>query len=63
VKYPNRRIYDTDISGYIPFLRKRKRIIESCDIVIHDHTTNEDVTREVLISIMKDESLTGLQLF
>jgi polyhydroxyalkanoate synthesis repressor PhaR len=63
VKYPNRRIYDTDISGYVPFLSIRKRIIEGCNIVIIDHKTKEDVTREVLISILLDESFSGPQLF
>ena len=63
VKYPNRRIYDTDISGYVPFSSIRKRIIEGYEIVVLDYKTKEDVTREVLISILLDESLTGPELF
>jgi polyhydroxyalkanoate synthesis repressor PhaR len=63
VKYPNRRIYDTDISGYVPFSSIRKRIMEGYTIVVHDHKTKEDVTREVLINILLDNTLSGPQLF
>ena len=63
VKYPNRRIYDTDLSDYVPFSSIRKRLMDGYDIVVLNHKTKEDVTREVLISIILDQSVPGNELF
>ena len=63
VKYPNRRIYDTESSGYVSFQNIRKKLMEGCDIIVLDNKTKEDVTREVLISILMDETIGGEALF
>ncbi|QWD66017.1 polyhydroxyalkanoate synthesis regulator DNA-binding domain-containing protein [Polynucleobacter sp. MWH-Aus1W21] len=63
VKYPNRRIYDKNASCYVPFSSIRKKIIEGNEIVILDNTTKEDVTREVLISIILEEGIAGNEIF
>lgn len=63
VKYPNRRIYDKNSSCYVPFSSIRKKIIEGNEIVILDNTTKEDVTREVLISIILEEGIAGNEIF
>ena len=63
VKYPNRRLYDTEISQYVPFSSLRKRIMDGCDIAVFTHQTEEDVTREVLISLILDQSMAGNELF
>ena len=63
VKYPNRRLYDTDISEYVPFSSLRKRIIDGYDIIVLNHKTEEDMTREVLIGLILDQSISGDQLF
>jgi polyhydroxyalkanoate synthesis repressor PhaR len=57
VKYPNRRIYDLDSSVYVSFADIRANIREGYDIVVLDNKTKEDVTREVLVSILLEESL------
>jgi polyhydroxyalkanoate synthesis repressor PhaR len=63
VKYPNRRIYDTESSGYVSFQDIRKKLMEGSDIIVLDNKTKEDVTREVLISILMDETSGGEALF
>ena len=63
VKYPNRRIYDTESSGYVSFQDIRKKIIKGHEIVVLDNRTKEDVTREVLISIIFEGSIGGEPLF
>ena len=63
VKYPNRRIYDTESSRYVSFQDIRKRIAEGCGIIVLDNKTKEDVTREVLLSILMDETVFGEPLF
>jgi polyhydroxyalkanoate synthesis regulator protein len=38
-------------------------LIEGCDIIVLDNKTKEDVTGEVLISILMDEAIGGEALF
>ena len=56
VKYPNRRLYDTDSSAYVTFPNLKQKILEGYDIVVLDNKTKEDVTREVLVSIIMEET-------
>lgn len=63
VKYPNRRIYDTESSGYVSFQGIRKKIMEGREIIVLDNRTKEDVTREVLISLIMEETIGGTPLF
>lgn len=63
VKYPNRRIYDTESSNYVSFKGLRKKIMEGREILVLDNKTKEDVTREVLISLIMEESIGGEPLF
>ena len=63
VKYPNRRIYDTKASCYVPFSGIKKRIMQGDIIEVIDQKTKEDVTREVLISILLEDGLVGEGLF
>lgn len=63
VKYPNRRLYDTENSCYATFPNLRVKIMEGRNIVVLDNKTKEDVTREVLISIIMEESFVGEPLF
>lgn len=63
VKYPNRRIYDTDASTYVSFADLHEKIMAGHKIVVLDNKTKEDVTREVLINILLDQSLIGEPVF
>lgn len=59
VKYPNRRLYDTENSGYVTFPNLREKIMEGREIIVLDNKTKVDVTREVLISIIMEEEFIG----
>ena len=63
VKYSNRRIYDTELSEYVPFSSIKKRIVDGQSILVLNHKTKDDVTREVLISMILEESGPGNELF
>ena len=63
VKYANRRIYDTEASTYVSFARLRVEIMEGNVLRVLDSDTKNDVTRDVLISILLEESLVGDRLF
>lgn len=63
VKYANRRIYDTETSEYVSFQDIRARMIKGRDILVLDNKTKEDVTREVLISLIQEAAVGGEPLF
>lgn len=63
VKYPNRRIYDTELSEYVPFSSIKKRLMEGNSILVINHKTKEDVTREVLLSMILEQSAPGNEFF
>ncbi len=48
-KYPNRRLYDTAISGYITVADVKQMIIDFVEIQVVDAKTGEDLTRQVLL--------------
>ena len=43
-KYPNRRLYDTAISGYITVADVKQMIIDFVEIQVVDAKTGEDLT-------------------
>ena len=63
VKYPNRRLYETDSSSYVTFPNLKTKILEGYDIVVLDNKTKEDVTREVLVSIIMEETFEDSPIF
>ncbi len=62
-KYPNRRLYDTAISGYITVADVKQMILEYTDIEVIDAKTGQDLTRPVLLQILLDEEAGGSPLF
>ncbi len=58
-KYPNRRLYDTAISGYITVADVKQMIIEYADIEVVDAKTGDDLTRQVLLQILLEEEAGG----
>jgi polyhydroxyalkanoate synthesis regulator protein len=44
-KYPNRRLYDTDISSYITLEDVRQLIVDGEEIEVRDAKTGEDLSR------------------
>ena len=62
-KYPNRRLYDTEISKYITLEDVRKLVIEGVDFSVKDVKTDEDLTRTILLQIISEQEHDGNPLF
>ena len=58
-KYPNRRLYDSTESRYVTLQDIRRLVVNREDFVVLDKTTNEDVTRGVLLQIIADQEQHG----
>jgi len=62
-KYPNRRLYDTEASKYITLPQLRSLIIQGESIKVIDSTTEEDITRNILLQIILESESGGEPLF
>ncbi|MBV2208255.1 MAG: polyhydroxyalkanoate synthesis repressor PhaR [Thermomonas sp.] len=58
-KYPNRRLYDTEISSYITIEDVRQLIIDGDEFQVRDAKTGEDLTRQVLLQIITEHESEG----
>lgn len=58
-KYPNRRLYDTDISSYITIEDVRQLIVDGEQFEVRDAKTGEDLTRQVLLQIIAEHEQDG----
>ena len=58
-KYPNRRLYDTEISSYITIEDVRQLILDGEDFEVRDAKSGEDLTRSVLLQIIADKEQDG----
>ncbi len=58
-KYPNRRLYDTDISSYITIEDVRELIVDGEDFEVRDAKSGEDLTRQVLLQIIAEHEQNG----
>jgi len=62
-KYPNRRLYDTEVSKYITLADVRGLVMKGADFGVVDTTNDEDITRAILLQIMLEEESGGQPLF
>jgi len=62
-KYPNRRLYDTELSRYITFSDIRDLVMKGVEFQIVDSSSKEDLTRATLLQIMLEEESGGEPLF
>jgi polyhydroxyalkanoate synthesis repressor PhaR len=62
-KYPNRRLYDTQISSYITLTDVKAMVLATQHFVVVDAKTNEDLTRSILLQIILEEESGGLPMF
>ena len=62
-KYPNRRLYDTEISRYITLEEIRKLVIEDIKFRVEDKRTHEDITRSILLQVIADQEEGGNPIF
>ncbi|TQV87870.1 polyhydroxyalkanoate synthesis repressor PhaR [Aliikangiella coralliicola] len=58
-KYPNRRLYDTQISSYITLNDIKDLVMSYTDFKVVDAKTNEDLTRCTLMQIIAEEETNG----
>lgn len=62
-KYPNRRLYDTEISSYITLEDVRQLIIDRESFVVRDAKSGNDITRSVLMQIIAEHEEHGQPIF
>lgn len=62
-KYPNRRLYDTEISSYITLEEVRQLVLTGTPFEVHDAKTGEDLTRSVLLQIIAEHEQHGQPMF
>jgi polyhydroxyalkanoate synthesis repressor PhaR len=58
-KYPNRRLYDTEISSYITIEDVRQLIVDGEGFEVRDAKTGDDLTRQVLLQIITEHEQDG----
>ena len=62
-KYPNRRLYDTEISSYVTIEDVRQLIVDREEFVVRDARTGSDITRGVLMQIIAEHEEHGQPIF
>ena len=62
-KYPNRRLYDTNISKYITLEEIRQLVLENVQFRVEDKRTEEDITRSILLQVIAEQEEGGNPLF
>ena len=62
-KYPNRRLYDTEISRYITLEEIRELVINEVKFTVIDKRTKEDITRNILLQVIAEQEEGGNPLF
>ena len=58
-KYPNRRLYDTEISSYITIEDVRQLIVDGEQFEVRDAKSGDDITRSVLLQIISEHESDG----
>ena len=62
-KYPNRRLYDTELSHYITVSDLRQLIVEGAEFMVIDVASGDNITRSVLLQIINEQESHGQPLF
>src|SRR3954449_10028421 len=62
-KYPNRRLYDTQLSSYITLADVKSMVLSGEHFEVRDAKTGEDLTRSILLQIILEEESGGVPLF
>ena len=62
-KYPNRRLYDTQVSSYITLADVKSMVLSGTDFEVRDAKTGEDLTRSILLQIILEEETGGVPIF
>ena len=62
-KYPNRRLYDTEVSRYVTLADVRALVMQGVGFRVLDTNNDDDITRTILLQIMLEEESGGEPLF
>ena len=62
-KYPNRRLYDTEVSSYITLDDVRQLVLQHVDFSVHDAKSKQDITRSILLQIILEREEDGEPIF
>lgn len=58
-KYPNRRLYDTELSKYITLSHIRDLVLEKEPFVVIDKKSGDDITRSILMQVISEQEQHG----
>jgi polyhydroxyalkanoate synthesis repressor PhaR len=62
-KYPNRRLYDTEISSYVTLDDIKKLVLQQIPLQVIDARTQEDLTNSTLLQIITELEQQGIPIF
>jgi len=62
-KYPNRRLYDTEISSYITLEDVRQLVLDHVEFCVQDAKSKRDITRSILLQIILEREEDGEPIF
>jgi polyhydroxyalkanoate synthesis repressor PhaR len=62
-KYPNRRLYDTEISRYITLEEVRQLVLGNVRFRVEDKRTKLDITRSILVQVIAEQEEGGNPIF
>jgi polyhydroxyalkanoate synthesis repressor PhaR len=62
-KYPNRRLYDTEISRYITLDDIRQLVLDNIQFRVEDKRSHEDITRSILLQVIAEREENGTPIF
>lgn len=62
-KYPNRRLYDTEVSRYITLEEVRQLVLQSIRFRVEDKRTRDDITRSILLQVIAEQEEGGDPIF
>lgn len=62
-KYPNRRLYDTEISRYITLEEVRQLVLQNVRFRVEDKRSREDITRSIVLQVIAEQEEGGNPIF
>ncbi len=62
-KYPNRRLYDTNVSRYITLEEVRQLVLSNVKFRVEDKRTKDDITRSILLQVISEQEEGGNPIF
>lgn len=62
-KYPNRRLYDTEISRYITLDEIRQLVLDGVEFEVQDSRDGSDITRSILLQVISEQEEGGNPMF